>query len=100
VNGGATGHDALVVEEHQRRGYMGFKNNFRARSLITENERLTLYEGADWGELYDFTSDPDEMSNLWNDPSSRPRRHELTERLARKMMELADSSPLATHHGP
>jgi arylsulfatase A-like enzyme len=100
VHGGATGRDSLVIEEHQRRGYMGFKNNFRARSLITENERLTLYEGANWGELYDFTSDPDEMNNLWNDPRSQPRRHELTERLARKMMELADSSPLATHHGP
>jgi arylsulfatase A-like enzyme len=100
VNGGATGHDSLVIEEHQRRGYMGFKNNFRARSLITEDARLTLYEGADWGELYDLTKDPDEMNNLWNDPHSQRQRHELTERLARQMMELADSSPLATHHGP
>jgi arylsulfatase A-like enzyme len=100
VGGEPIGRDSLVIEEHQRRGYMGFKNNFRARSLITESERLTLYEGVDWGELYDLKSDPDEMSNLWNVPSSQPRRHELTERLARKMMELADSSPLATHHGP
>ena len=100
VNGGETGHSSLIIEEHQRRGYMGFKNNFRARSLITEKERLTLYEGVDWGELYNFTNDPDEMNNLWNDPSSQTRRHELTEALARKMMELADSSPLATHHGP
>ncbi len=100
VNGGETGHNSLIIEEHQRRGYMGFKNNFRARSLITEKERLTLYEGVDWGELYNFTNDPDEMNNLWNDPSSQNRRHELTEALARKMMELADSSPLATHHGP
>ena len=100
VNGGATGHDSVVIEEHQRRGYMGFKNNFRARTLITEDERLTLYEGADWGEIYDLTRDPDEMNNLWNDPSIKSRRHELTERLVRRMMELADSSPLATHHGP
>ncbi|HKY06783.1 MAG TPA: sulfatase-like hydrolase/transferase [Candidatus Binatia bacterium] len=100
VNGGHTGHDSLVIEEHQRRGYMGFKNNFRARTLITESERLTLYEGVKWGELYDFTSDPDEMNNLWDSPKSRDRRHELTEKLARKMMDLADSSPLATHHGP
>ena len=100
VNGGGTGHNSLIIEEHQRRGYMGFKNNFRARSLITENERLTLYEGVEWGELYDFTNDPDEMNNLWTDPPSQARRHELTESLARKMMELADSSPLATHHGP
>jgi hypothetical protein len=45
---GETGHDAMVIEEHQRRGYMGFKNNFRARSLITQGHRLTLYEGVNW----------------------------------------------------
>jgi len=100
VEGKTTGHDSLVIEEHQRRGYMGFKNNFRARSLITEDFRLTLYEGAAWGELYDFSNDPHELNNLWDDPKSKNLRAELTEKLARKMMELADSSPLATHHGP
>lgn len=100
VEGEATGRDALVIEEHQRRGYMGFQNNFRARSLITKDHRLTLYEGADWGELYDLGADPHELNNLWKDPQARDQRHHLTEQLARKMMELADSSPLATHHGP
>lgn len=100
VEGKKTGHEELLIEEHQRRGYMGLRNNFRARSLITEDLRLTLYEGVQWGELYDLSQDPHEMNNLWDDPQSRHRRHELTERLARKMMELADSSPLATHHGP
>jgi hypothetical protein len=100
VEGRTTGHDSLVIEEHQRRGYMGFKNNFRARSLITADFRLTLYEGADWGELYDFSDDPHELNNLWDEPKSKSLRAELTEKLARKMMELADSSPLATHHGP
>jgi arylsulfatase A-like enzyme len=100
LHGGSTGHDELVIEEHQRRGYMGLANNFRARSLITKRHRLTLYEGADWGELYDFSEDPHEMSNLWQEPRAQRQRHELTERLARKLMELADASPLATHHGP
>ena len=100
VQGGKTGHDSLLIEEHQRRGYMGLANNFRARSLITRDFRLTLYEGAEWGELYDLTNDPDEMDNLWDDPKIRQRRYDLTELLARRMMALADSSPLATHHGP
>jgi arylsulfatase A-like enzyme len=100
VSGGDTGHGSLIIEEHQRRGYMGFKNNFRARSLITANERLTLYEGADWGEFYELSRDPDEMNNLWDEPAARQRRAELIEMLARRMMELTDSSPLATHHGP
>ena len=100
LRGEKAGHDALIIEEHQRRGYMGMKNNFRARSLITADNRLTLYEGVSWGELYDLTDDPQEMNNLWDDPRARQRRSELTELLARRMMELADSSPLATHHGP
>ena len=100
VNGAPTGRDSLVIEEHQRRGYMGFKNNFRARSLITKENRLTIYEGVNWGELYDFNADPYELNNLWNEPSRQNRRHEMMEELARKMMELADSSPLVTHHGP
>jgi len=100
VNGHETGHQELVIEEHQRRGYMGFKNNFRARTLIMKTHRLTIYEGADWGELYDFTTDPHELNNLWNEPSARSRRHDMMEHLARKLMELADTSPLATHHGP
>jgi arylsulfatase A-like enzyme len=100
IAGKETGHDALVIEEHQRRGYMGFDNNFRARTLMTRDYRLTLYEGVPWGELYDLRNDPSELRNLWADPSSRAKRHELTEQLARKMMALADASPLATHHGP
>jgi arylsulfatase A-like enzyme len=100
VHGEKTGHDSLIIEEHQRRGYMGLANNFRARSLITQDHRLTLYEGADWSELYDLVNDPGEMNNLWDNPQARDRRCALTEQLARRMMELADSSPLATHHGP
>lgn len=100
VHGEKTGHDSLIIEEHQRRGYMGLANNFRARSLITQDHRLTLYEGTDWSELYDLANDPDEMNNLWDNPQACDRRYALTEQLARRMMELADSSPLATHHGP
>ncbi|MGH7784459.1 MAG: sulfatase family protein, partial [Candidatus Binatia bacterium] len=100
VAGDNSAHDSLLIEEHQRRGYMGFDNNFRARSLITRDARLTIYQGVEWGELYDLTSDPNEMNNLWSERNARPKRDELTEALARKMMALADTSPLATHHGP
>ena len=98
MGGGDTGYESLLIEEHQRRGYMGFDNNFRARTLITPDRRLTLYEGAGWGEVYDLANDPDEMRNQWDEPGSR--RAELAEELARKMMALTDTSPLATHHGP
>jgi arylsulfatase A-like enzyme len=98
MDGSGTGYDSLLIEEHQRRGYMGFDNNFRARTLITPDRRLTLYEGVEWAELYDLENDPDEIRNLWDEPGSG--RAELTEALARKLMDLTDTSPLATHHGP
>ncbi len=98
--GAPTGHDCMLIEEHQRRGYMGLSNNFRARSLVTPQHRLTIYEGVDWGELYDLSADPHELDNLWDAPSGQSLRRELTEKLARKMMEMSDTSPLATHHGP
>jgi hypothetical protein len=79
---------------------MGLENNFRARSLITDKHRLTLYEGVGWGELYDLANDPDELNNLWDISDAYRDRNDLTERLARKMMQLAETSPLATHHGP
>lgn len=100
VDGKETGRDALVIEEHQRCGYMGFNINFRARTLMARDYPLTLYEGVTWGELYDLRNDPSELRNLWDHPFSLAKRHELTEQLAHKMMALADTSPLATHHGP
>jgi arylsulfatase A-like enzyme len=94
------GHDGMVIEEDQRRGYMGFDNNFRERTLVADSWRLTIYSQADWGELYDLSNDPCEFDNLWDDPAYVGKRAEMTERLARRMLDLADSSPLSTGHGP
>ena len=100
IAGGETGHDSLLIEEHQRKGYMGLADNFHARTLMTERHRLTVYDVADWGELYDLENDPDELHNLWDAPEQGESKAALMERLARKMMALSEESPLATHHGP
>jgi hypothetical protein len=49
-----------------------------------------------WGELYDLARDPDEMINLWDDPASATLRADLVLRLARKMIELSETSPHPT----
>lgn len=100
AHGGGTGWDSVLIEEHQRKSYMGLDHNFRARSLITERWRLTIYDGVEGGELYDLDDDPCEFVNRWDDPACAARRGELMEALARRMMSLADASPLATQHGP
>ena len=90
----------MVIEEGQRRGYMGLEPNFRARTLVTADWRLTMYSGVEWGELYNLKNDPNEFDNLWNDGASAKIQAELIEKLARRMMDLSDNSPLATGHGP
>ncbi len=98
--GGASGWNAVLLEEHQRRSYMGLDYNFHARSLITPRWRITLYDHFDWGEIYDLIEDPCEFDNLWDDPRTQAVKADLLEKLVRKQMQMSDSSPLATHHGP
>jgi arylsulfatase A-like enzyme len=100
AHGGATGWDSVVIEEHQRKSYMGLDYNFRARSLLTERWRLTIYDGFKGGELYDLIDDPNEFDNRWDDPVCSSIRSGLMEALVRHMMSLTDTSPLATQHGP
>jgi arylsulfatase A-like enzyme len=97
-----SGFDApMVIEEHQRRGYMGFNHGFRARTLMGRRYRMTVYEDANgFGELYDLDDDPAEQNNLYDDPAHRDLRQTLTEQLLHRLIGLTDTSPLATHHGP
>ena len=63
------------------------------RTLITEETRLTVYQGYDSIELFDLTNDPEEMNNLL-EPSTL--RNEMTERLAKALMANDDVSPKPT----
>jgi arylsulfatase A-like enzyme len=99
---GEASHDEpMVIEEHQRYGYMGFSHGFRARTLAGGRWRLTVYDDpAGFGELYDLDEDPNEQVNLFDDPARQNIRNELMEKLLHRVISLADTSPLATHHGP
>ena len=57
---------------------------------------MSVYQGVEWGEIYDLENDPDEMVNLWDDTAHANTRAELMETLARKQIELVDRSPFPT----
>ena len=67
---------------------------FRARTLVTEEARLSLYQYIEQGELFDLANDPEEMTNLF--ATRQDLRAELTATLARELMNLADTSPKPT----
>jgi arylsulfatase A-like enzyme len=89
--------DHVVVEEDQMFDFLGNGRHLRMRSLVREDARLTLYQGHEHGELFDLARDPDEMTNLFARPEGRSLRADLSEELARRLIDYADDSPKPTH---
>ena len=87
----------VLIEDDQQRTILGFDTPPRTRTLVTKRWRMTLYDGVDWGELYDLENDPSELINLWDDPAASTARADCLERLARRQMALVDRSPLPTN---
>jgi uncharacterized sulfatase len=57
------------------------------RTLVTQRYKLTLYRGADYGELFDLETDPNEKNNLWAEPGAKETRAALLLRLAQAELE-------------
>jgi len=65
---------------------------FRLRTLITENHRLTLYDGYDnFGDIFDYEADPYEVSNLWN--VEKELKNQLVEKLLREIINVRPRIP-------
>ena len=86
--------DALLVEEDQLNDILGVGRSLRMRTLITEETRLTIYDGFDGIELFNLKEDPFEMRNLQHaDPTLRKI---MMERLSYQLMAVDDTSPKPT----
>lgn len=72
-------------------------HNTRAHyGIRTDTHKLIHYWKKDQWEMFDLTSDPDEMRNLYSDPSSQAAVGELKTRLARLKAEVGDTDQFAT----
>ncbi|ADP17052.1 sulfatase family protein 7 [Achromobacter xylosoxidans A8] len=88
--------ESLLIEEESQRAFLGFSEPVRARTLVTERHRLTLYRGVDWGELYDLATDPHEEHNLWDVPTHAALKAELMASLAYRLMDVVSETPRPT----
>ena len=92
-----TDRDELLIEEQTYfDNVLGFDDQVRTRTLVTEQYRLSVYYGVSWGELYDLTNDPLETNNLWDNPNSQTLKQSLIMQLVQTMMGYADQSPWPT----
>ncbi len=65
---------------------------FRLRTLITEQHRLTLYDGyEDIGDIFDLKNDSDELNNLWS--MDKELKNSLLEKLLREIISVRPRTP-------
>jgi uncharacterized sulfatase len=60
---------------------------FQQLTLVTNNHKLVVYHGRDYGELYDVESDPEQRRNRFDDPQYRAERCGLLRMLIDARME-------------
>ncbi len=90
--------EALLIEhEDNARIKLHFTERpANLRTLLTDDYRLSLYAGENWGDLVHLATDPDETHNLWDDPAHAATRAALTRRMVDEMMRATDTSPFPT----
>lgn len=74
---GKTVRNHVLVENHHQPTMLNL------RTYIDKQYKVTIYAGADYGELFDLENDPDEIYNLWTS-----QKHEsLKQTLLLKMVQ-------------
>lgn len=65
----------------------------QATMVRTRQHKLIAIHGLDEGELYDLAADPDETTNLWDDPGSAAVKIAMLKRLVDRMAWTVDPLP-------
>ena len=68
------------------------------RTLVTERYKITVYRNADYGELFDLETDPQEVQNHWDDPAYQSIKGEMLHRFVQaEMMREPTRMPRIAH---
>ena len=81
INGDTSVRDWAMLEFQPSMG------SFSQRTYIEDNHKLVLYARRDYGELYDLANDPDQKTNLFDDPASKQIKDDIIRRFATAEME-------------
>lgn len=90
---GSCDERSVLIESTTQYPYLGFDDLVSVTSLIDKRWRLTVWQGVDWGELYDLENDPGEIRNLWQAPERAEIRQTLLHRLIQSMQDHGETSP-------
>jgi len=90
---GGKHRENLMIEYNDGGKRMGFAQPARVRVLVSEQWHLAVYNGQDWGELYDRKADPSHLHNLWDAPECVQTKAGLVMELVQHLIAQMDESP-------
>ena len=93
---GGKGRDCVFIQYDHQVSNAASGVPPRVHTLIDGRYRLSLFDGTQWGELYDLVDDPGEFENLWSEPAHAATRARLVEQLVFAQIEHIDRVPLPT----
>lgn len=93
LSGGPAARDAVLIEHEENKPYPGLPKRPNMRHCITADHRMTIYNGLDFGELYDRHSDPEETYNLWAEPEAAQARSDMLFTLGQTMLDAIEKGP-------
>jgi len=73
-NAAPAARDHVLVENRHQ------PTRLHLRTYIDSRYKITVYRGADYGEMFDLETDPGETRNLWDDPASSSLKTQLLHR--------------------
>jgi arylsulfatase A-like enzyme len=83
----------MVLEEDELPFNAGTDVFMRTRSFVTGPWRISYWLEDNFGELYNRNDDPDEINNLWDDPTVKKEKADLIEMWMLERMALEDIAP-------
>ena len=83
----------LLVETTTQYPYLVFDDIVSVTTMVDANWRLSVWQGCDWGELYNLADDPWELVNLWDDPDHASVRGHLMYQLVKLIQDHQETSP-------
>jgi arylsulfatase A-like enzyme len=92
----AQGRAAAFVQYDHQRVNDALGGVPRVHTLVDARWRLSVFDGVEWGELYDLEKDPGEFTNLWSDASHAGVKARLIEQLLRIEIAHIDRVPMPT----
>ena len=94
---GGKPRESILIEYDSQRSSKFFGDQPRARTIVTDQYRLTYYHPIQYFELFDIKNDPEELEDLANYSDFQKIKAELIERLLALEIESRSSLPLPTH---